>query len=158
VRIQPADLPEDLPVRNNLVRATFTNPEMHRGFASLSGRVHSASHLPARTRELVVLRVAGMLGATYETQQHEMAARHAGVTDVEIESLRSGDLTGFAGAERAALAFAAAVEDRRVDDAIWAQAREYFSDADLVDLTLLAGFYGLASRFVLALDVDLEPS
>jgi AhpD family alkylhydroperoxidase len=156
VRIQPAELPDDLPVRNNLVRATFTNPDMHRGFASLSGRVHSASHLQARTRELVVLQVGGMLGAAYEVQQHEIAARRAGVTNTEIEALRSGDLEVFSTADRIAVIYAAAVEERRVDDALWEKAREHFSEQELVDMTLVAAFYGLASRFVLALDVDLE--
>ena len=53
------ELPEDLPVRNNIVRATYTNPDMFRGFASLSGRVHSASHLPDRIRERAALEYAG---------------------------------------------------------------------------------------------------
>ena len=156
MRIPPADLPADLPVHNNLVRATFTNPDLHRGFASLSGRVHSASHLPARTRELVVLCVAGLLGAAYEWQQHEPAARRAGVSDEEIEAIRACALDRIGGAGGEAVRFAAAVERRAVDDAAWARARQHFSDVELVDLVLLAGFYGLASRFVLALDVDLE--
>jgi 4-carboxymuconolactone decarboxylase len=155
-RIVPADLPDDLPVRNNLVRATYTNPEMHRGFASLSGRVHSASHLPARTRELVVLRVANLLGAEYERQQHERAARHVGVSESELAALRSGDIDAFDGAERAALQWAGAVERCAVDEAVWEEARRHFSEVELSDLTLLAGFYGLAARYVLALDIDLD--
>ena len=155
-RITPADLPDDVPVKNNLVRTTYTNPDMHRGFASLSGRVHSTSHLDGRTRELVVLRIAGMLGAAYEWQQHEAGARFQGVTDDELGALRSGELTPFTGRERAAIEFAEAVEQRTVDDARWATAREHFSEVELVDLALIAGFYGLASRFVLAFDVDLE--
>jgi 4-carboxymuconolactone decarboxylase len=155
-RIPPADLPEELPVHNNLVRTTYANPDMHRGFASLSGRVHSASHLTARTRELVVLAVAGLLGAEYELQQHERAARHAGVTDDEIAALRAGDLSQIDGAERAAVAFAVAVEERGVDDAGWAEARSQLSEVELLDVAMLAAFYGLASRLVLALDVDLE--
>jgi 4-carboxymuconolactone decarboxylase len=155
-RITYAELPDDLPVKNNLVRSTFTNPDMHRGFASLSGRVHSTSHLPSRTRELVVLRIAGKLGAEYEWQQHEPQARFAGVTDDELTALRTGDLDVFDGAERAAVRFATHVEDRTVDDQAWSAAREHFSEVELVDIALLAGFYGLASRFVLAFDVDLE--
>jgi alkylhydroperoxidase family enzyme len=155
-RVPHAELPDDLPVHNNLVRAGYANPDMFRGFASLSGRVHSASHLADRTRELVVLRVGGMLGAEYEFQQHAAIAGRSGITEAELIALRDGDLEVFAGADRAAVVFAVAVERREVDDAAWAAARQYFSDVELVDMTLLAGFYGLASRFVLALDVDLE--
>ena len=155
-RIQPVPLPDDLPVRNNLVGAAYANPEMFRGFASLSGRVHRASHLPDRIRELALLAVAGLLGADYEWQQHARIAGHTGITEDELAALRTGDAGAFDGADRAAVAFAVAVERCQVDDAAWATARRHFSDVELVDLAMLAGFYGLASRFVLALDVDLE--
>jgi alkylhydroperoxidase family enzyme len=155
-RITHAELPADLAVHNNLVRTTYVNPDMYRGFASLSGRVHSASHLPPRIRELVVLCIAGMLGADYERQQHERGARLAGITDADLEALQRADFDHFEGADREAVRFAAAVEARRVDDAVWARAREVFAEVELLDIAMLAGFYGLASRLVLALDVDLE--
>jgi alkylhydroperoxidase family enzyme len=155
-RLTDAELPNDLPVHNNLVRAAYVNPDMFRGFASLSGRVHSASHLSDRTRELVVLHVAGTLGAAYEWQQHARIAERAGITDAELAALRSGDTTHFRGPEQTALRLAIAVEQRDVNDELWAEARSFFSEVQILDLVMLAGFYGLASRFVLALDVDLE--
>ncbi|MET0147029.1 MAG: carboxymuconolactone decarboxylase family protein [Ilumatobacteraceae bacterium] len=152
-RIEPAELPDEVPFHNDLVRVTYRNPEMHRGFASLSGRVHSASHVPDRTRELVVLAVAAHLGATFEWEQHAPAARRAGVTEAEIDGLSIGDLSVLDGADRAAVTYALAVEDRTVDDGAWAAARAHHSDVELLDLTLLTGFYGLASRLVLAVDI-----
>jgi alkylhydroperoxidase family enzyme len=153
-RIPDVELPDDLPVKNNLVRMAYSNPDMFRGFASLSGRVHSASHLPDRVRELVVLRVTGMLGAEYEWQAHARIAGRQGVTEADLEALRSGRDDHFDGAERAAVEFAAAVEARQVDDAAWDTARAFYSGVELLDMTLLAGFYGLASRLALALDVE----
>jgi 4-carboxymuconolactone decarboxylase len=154
-RARFTDLPDDLPVKNNLVRVAYANPEMFRGFASLSGRVHSASHLPDRTRELVILRVTGMLGADYEWLAHARIAARNGVTEADMEALRSGRDDHFEGAERAAVAFAGDFESREVDDTAWDAARAYYSDVELLDICVLAGFYGLASRFTLA--VDLEP-
>jgi len=153
-RIAPAELPADLPVHNDLVRVTYRNPEMHRGFASLSGRVHSASHLPARTRELIVLAVAAHLGAAFEWEQHEPAARRAGVTDEEIRGLEVGELGVLDRVERAAVTYALAVDDRTVDDETWSAAAAHLSEEELLDITLLAGFYGLASRLVLAVDLS----
>jgi alkylhydroperoxidase family enzyme len=152
-RIAPADLPDDLPVKNSLVQATYNNPEIHRGFASLSGRVHSASRLSARVRELVVLRVSALLASEFQWVQHAPVARREGVSEAQLAALRTGDLSGFDGADRAAVAFAGAVEEHRVDDRAWAQAREHFSEAELSDMAMLAGFYGLACRYVLALDI-----
>ena len=152
-RIAPAELPDDLPVKNSLVEATYNNPEIHRGFASLSGRVHSASRLSARIRELVVLRVAAMLGSDFQWTQHAPTARREGVSEAQLGALRSGDLAAFEGADRAAVAFAEAVEARRVDDTAWAAARAHFTEGELSDMAMLAGFYGLACRYVLALDI-----
>jgi len=154
-RVPYNDLPDDLPVKNNLVKVAYANPEMFRGFASLSGRVHSASHLPDRTRELVIMRVTGMLDAEYEWRAHARIAARNGVTDADLEALRSGDDDHFEGAERAAIVFTGAFERREVDDAAWNAARAFYSEVELLDMCVLAGFYGLASRFTLA--VDLEP-
>jgi alkylhydroperoxidase family enzyme len=157
-RIPDVDLPDDLPVKNNLVRTAYNNPDMFRGFASLSGRVHSASHLPDRVRELVVLRVTGMLDAEYEWQAHARIAGRQGATAADLEALRAGHDDHFEGAERAAVVFAAAMEARQVDDAAWDAARAFYSGVELLDMALLAGFYGLASRFALALDVEPDPA
>jgi len=155
-RIPDAELGDDVPFKNNLVRATYNNPDMHRGFASLSGRVHSASHLDGKIRELVVLRVAALLGAEVEWRQHEPGARAAGVTDEQLAALRSGDRSAFDGAEAAAVAFAEQVEQCTVDDAAWAAASEHYGPLELSDMAMLAAFYGLASRYVLALDVGID--
>ena len=156
-RITEVDLPPDLAVKNNLVRATYANPDMFRGFASLSGRVHSASHLPDRIRELVVLRITGMLGAEYEWRPHARLAAKQGVTERDLEALRSGAYGHLDGPERAAIDFADAVERRAVDDAAWDAARVFYSDIELLDMILLAGFYGLAARVALALNVEPDP-
>src|SRR5438270_7899028 len=57
-----------------------------RPFLQLGGAVLS-SCLDARRREMVVLRVAHATGAGYEWAQHERLARHAGVTDQEIDAI-----------------------------------------------------------------------
>jgi len=156
VRIQHAEIPTEAPIHNNLVRATLNNPEMHRGFVSLAGRVHSASHLSDRLRELVVLRTVANLGAEYEWGNHVIGARSAGITDDEIRQIRLGHLDSFTPSERCAVNFALAVENRAVDDATWHRAREQFLAVELLDLVLLVGFYGMASRLVMALDVELD--
>jgi alkylhydroperoxidase family enzyme len=155
-RISNAEVPDDLPIVNNLVRAAYNNPDMYRGFASLSGRVHSTSHLSARLRELVVLRTVARLGATYEWANHVPGARSVGVTDDEIRALRDGSLSGFDPAEAAAIRYAEAVEDRAVDRELWAATQAHYSPVELLDLAMLVGFYGLASRVVLALEVPLD--
>ena len=148
------ELPDDLPVRNNIVRALYANPDMFRGFASLSGRVHSASHLPDRIRELVVLRITGMLGAEVEWRPHARMAARLGLSDEELAAIREGDFASFSDSERTALEFAGAVDATAVDDDVWKRARAHYSEIQLLDMTQVAAFYGLAARVALALDIE----
>jgi len=155
-RIDAAYLPDDLPVRNNIVRLTYRNPEMHRGFASLSGRVHSASHLSARVRELVVLTVLARLRAEYEWRQHVATAQRSGVTADEVAAVERGERASFNDAERVAMEVAAAVDGVAVGTPLWDEARRHYDEVELLDLVMLAAFYGCAARMVIAMDVDLE--
>ena len=156
MRFPQTELPADLPIHNNLVRATYLNPDLYRGFGSLAARVHSASHLDARLRELAVLRTIALLGADYEWGNHVVAARPAGISDDELRKVRAGELDGFSAHEVLAMRFAEAVEARRVDDTLWAEVSTLFSSVELLDLTMVVAFYGLASRLVLALDIPLD--
>jgi len=153
-RVPDATLDDSIPVHNNLVRATYNNPEMHRGFASLSGRVHSASHLPDRVRELAVLRIAALLGAEFEWNSHAPRARDIGISELELQALRRGEIDAFEPSEAAVIRFAVAVEERTVDDVLWREVAAYYDATALLDLTMLVAFYGLASRLVLALDIN----
>jgi alkylhydroperoxidase family enzyme len=157
-RVPFADLPDETPVKNNLVRTTFNNPDLHRGFASLAGRVHMASHLSPAVREYAVLRTAAKLGATYQWANHVPVARDAGLTDKEIAALRDRDLDALTPEQARIARFAEAVEERTVDDALWAEMSAHYSPVELLDLTMLVAFYGLASRVTLALDVPLDPN
>lgn len=158
MRIAPATLDDSLPIHNNIVRAAYNNPDMFRGFGSLSGRVHSASHLSDRVRELVVLSVAGRLHATYEWRSHLRLAQNQGITESDIDALWNGNVAHFAGMERATVEFARAVDQATVGEEVWQRARKYYSEVELLDMTMLAGFYGLASRVALTLDIEPDVS
>src|ERR1700751_5692176 len=145
MRIAPAALDDSLPIHNNIVRGAYNNPDMFRGFGSLSGRVHSASHLPDRTRELVVLSVTGRLHATYEWRPHVRIALTQGISQADIEALWDSDVDHFMGRDLATVMFARSVDQAAVDEELWHRARQYFSELELLDLTMLAGFYGLAA-------------
>lgn len=155
-RLSDIDLPESLPIHNNLVRALWHNPEMFKDFGRLSMRVHSASHLDARLRELAVLRVIARLRADFEWGNHVPAARDVGVTDDEIRAIRDGELDAFDGRELIAIRLADAIDGVEVDDALWSEGLAHFSEVELLDLTLLVAFYGFASRCVLALGIGLD--
>jgi 4-carboxymuconolactone decarboxylase len=155
-RMPLADVPDDLPVTNNLVRSLYHNPDLYRAFGRLAMQVHASSHLAPRTRELVVLWIAGGLGAPYQWTQHRAAAARVGISDGEIADVEARHLSHFSPDEQLALRFAQAVEDRSMTDGLWEQAAAAYDPQSLLDLSLLATFYGLASRLTLAFEVPLD--
>ena len=140
----------------NIFKALANSPQVLKGFNNLGRRLLFRGALPARTRELVVLRIGAMLGSDYEWGQHVLMGRAAGLSDDEIRAIREGRVDGLSESEAAAVRYGEAVEERRVDDALWEQTAKHFSAGEMVELTVLAGYYGLVSRALLALGVELD--
>jgi 4-carboxymuconolactone decarboxylase len=155
-RLPEAELPADIAIDNRIVRAVYNNPEMFKGFGSLSGRVHSASRLPDRVREILVLRTLYRVGSTYQIQLHEPVAVTSGVTEEELAALRSGDFSVFSAADAAALAFCDAADELRTTDELWTRTVEHWSPQEVSDMALLVGFYSMTGRYLLAMGVTAQ--
>ena len=73
-------------------------------------------------------------------------ARHAGGTEAKIAAIDDESSDLLTGRERAAIRFAdkLAVDHHKVDDALWAELRSHFSEAEIIELvahtTLYIGF------------------
>jgi alkylhydroperoxidase family enzyme len=73
-------------------------------------------------------------------------ARHAGTTEAKIAAIDDETSDLLTPRERAALRFAEklAVDHRKFDDALWADVRTHFSEAEMIELaahiTLYIGF------------------
>ncbi len=117
------------------------------------------SDLPAKLREIAILRVGYLSNAPYETFQHEALGRFVGLTDQQIDAVRAGD----AGAadlnevERAVLVFVDdLVKNVRASDTTLAGVRKHLSDTQVVDLIMVSGFYMMISRFLETTGVEID--
>lgn len=168
--IDPADvggaLGEQLRARPplNIFRVLPHAPAAAAGFLALGQAVLRGSSLPARLRELVILRVGALSGADYEVHQHRKLAIAAGVPQAAMASVLAPAaaegtwlLAGLSGAECAALAFTdASVRDVKAGDAVYAELAAHFGPAQQVELIVAIGFYMLVSRLLENLEVELE--
>ncbi|MDO8733265.1 MAG: carboxymuconolactone decarboxylase family protein [Actinomycetota bacterium] len=155
-RLPEAQLPEEMATDNRIVRAVYNNPEMFKGFASLSGRVHSASRLSDRMREILVLRTLYRIGSSYQIALHEPASLKAGITRAELNALKCGDFHDFSSAEGAALDFCEAADALTTTDELWDRTAAEWSPQEISDMTLLVGFYAMAGRYLLAMNIVAE--
>ena len=141
----------------NLYRMLLHSPPVAEGWLAFLTAIRQKCNLPARVRELVIMRIAVLNAAEYEFQAHLPFAREERVSEAQIEALRTGNLALFDERERAALAYAEAMTRTiRVPDDVFAAVRRHFAEREMVELTATIGAYNLVSRFLEALQVDHE--
>jgi alkylhydroperoxidase family enzyme len=148
---------EDAALPINIFRTLAHSEPVQKGFSSLGGRLLNQTSLDVRVRELVINAISVKLRAPYEWSHHAKWLLDNGGTPEELEALKAGRFDGFSPLERACLSYAYKVEDTAVTDADVAELRKNgLDDAQIVELTVLAGFYGATARFLLAMDVDVD--
>ena len=141
----------------NLYRALGNHPALVAAWTEFANAIRHDSRTPRALRELMILRVGQMTRSEYEWAHHLRMARKAGVREAQLTALAAWrDSPEFDAKERAALALAEAVSDCKVTDAVHAEVKRHFDDAQFVELSLTAGFYAMVVRMLDALRVDLD--
>lgn len=104
--------------------------------------------------ELVKIRVSQLNGCAFCLDMHTKDARALGETEQRIYALNAWQEAPFFSArERAALAWAEAttrLSTAGVDEAVYQQARQQFSEAQLVNLTLAIATINAWNRFAIS--------
>lgn len=97
-----------------------------------------------RVREIAILVGAAHARSNYEWYAHERVGRNAGLTEAELEAIKTGaPLELEDPVESTVLDFARqATSSGRVDDATYDRAVEHFGHRGVVELTVLLGYYG----------------
>ena len=83
-------------------------------------------------------------------------ARHAGVTEARIAAIDDERSDLLSARERAAIRFAEklAVDHHKIDDALWAEMRRHFSEAEIIELAAHTTLYIGFGRFNEILGID----
>jgi len=111
--------------------------------------------LSRRIHEIVVLTVGSEWGADYELYAHSALAKIAGLSDIVIRELVSGQVPAFESEEDArAHAFARQLaRNHRVDEETYERALQAFGQKGVVDLVMLVGLYFTVCAIINAFEV-----
>ena len=142
----------------NIFGVLAHHPKLLKRFNLLGGFLLNKGLLPERERELVILRIGWNARAAYEFGQHTVIGRRCGLTDEEIAALTAAaDRHDWTAEDRALIAMADDLcADDCVSDDTWAGLAARWSDAELVELLVVAGFYRLVSGFLNSAGVQLD--
>lgn len=129
------------------------NPSAIKALIGVEERI-GKSALEKSLTELVRLRASQINGCAYCVDMHTTDARNGGETERRLATVVVWRETPFfTDRERAALEWTEAltlVSLDHVPDAVWTAVRPHFSDAELVDLTLLISAINAWNRFAIA--------
>lgn len=143
----------------NVYRLLLHSPALAEAWFTLNNAVRWKTVIGGRLRELVIIRIGYLCRAPYILRQHIPALAAAeGITAAECEAVRDWQETSlFDGRERAALEYADSLT-RAVGatDEMFARLKGFFSDGQLVELTVLIGAYNMHARVLNAFELDLE--
>lgn len=159
-RIQPATadtLPEGLPALN--IFATLAkHPKLLDRFNRFGGFLLYKGLLPAREREIVILRVGWRSNSVYEFGQHTVIGKTTGLGEDEIARLATDGLDGWSADDAALVEMADELcATNTVGDGVWQRLAERWDDQEMMELLVVAGFYRLVSGFLNSTGVEREP-
>ena len=142
----------------NLMAVLIHNPDLLRGWGRFTGLLFPG-RLPARERELLILRTAWNVQSSYEWGNHVELAREAGMTDDELARLTSKE-TGPDWPEDDRLLVGAADQlhhDGELSEEAWRELTSRFSVAGAIEIIFVVGVYHVVRSLVGSLGVADEP-
>jgi 4-carboxymuconolactone decarboxylase len=142
----------------NIFATLVRHPGLFRKWLPFGGKL-LAGKLPARDRELLILRTGWRCGSEYEWGQHVVIGGVAGVTDAEIERIKTGpDASGWDEPDATLLRAADELhDDNCIGDATWAALADRYDEKQLIELVMLVGHYHMVAFTLNSLGVQLEP-
>ena len=142
----------------NIFATLARHPKLLKRWLVFGNHVLAKSTLPARERELVILRMGWLCRAEYEWGHHVAIGKQAGLSSDDIRRVTAGpDASGWDPFEAALLR---AVDELHADscitDSTWKALAARYTTEQLLDLIFTAGQYTLVSMALNSCGVQLE--
>jgi alkylhydroperoxidase family enzyme len=139
----------------HLYQMLLHSPPVAEGWLTYLTAIRQKCALPGDIRELVIMRVAHLNGASYEADQDAPIALREGMSQEKLDALSdwpSSDI--FDARERAVLSYADAMTRTiQVPDHVFAAVRAHFDERLTIELTATIAAYNMVSRFLEALEI-----
>ena len=143
----------------NIFRTMIQAPKAAKGFLAWGNYVLSKKNdLPAREREIVILRIGFLCKSGYEWTQHVPIGVRAGLTEDEVARIKGGaDAAGWSAADQALLRASDELHhDQFITDGTWAALKAHFTDKQCMDVVFTAGQYTQVSMILTSCGVQLD--
>ncbi len=143
----------------NIFRTLVRAPKAFERFNQWGGYVLSRRNdLPAREREIVILRTGFLCKSGYEWTQHVGIGKREGLSDDEIARIKQGAGAGWSAADAALIRASDELHsDQFITDATWKALGEHFTQKQCMDVVFTTGQYTQVSMMLNSFGVQLDP-
>ena len=142
----------------NIFGTIAHHPRLLKRFMNYAGLFLNKGLLPAREREIVILRVGWNCQSVYEFGQHTIIGERVGLTIEEITAV-TRDISEHNWNERD-IALLEMSDDLCADNCVtqqtWEKLRRDWKEDQLIELVMVAGTYRLVSGFLNTMGVELD--
>jgi 4-carboxymuconolactone decarboxylase len=140
---------------NNALSTLAHHPGLAKAFLRFNVHLLTSSTLPARIRELAILRVAHRRQCAYEWSHHVRMAKDEGVTDDQIAALQRGEAADAF--DRAVITGVDELDEKsELSDETWAALGERLNDQQRMDFVFTVGCYALLAMAFNTFGIQLE--
>jgi 4-carboxymuconolactone decarboxylase len=144
-----------------LFRTLALHRELAPRMGSLGGLLRDGQRVEPREREIVVHRTTARCRAEYEWGVHAVVyGRPLGLTEAQLAAtvLGAADDPVWSGREALLVRLADELHDSAdLSDELWAELERHWSNDQLLELIVIAGWYRLISQLLRAARTELEP-
>jgi alkylhydroperoxidase family enzyme len=142
----------------NIFATLVRHPGLFRRWMPFAGKL-LAGKLPARDRELLILRTAWRCRSPYEWGQHVRLAKAAEISDEEIDRIVAGpDAPGWHPPDRTLLTAVDELhDDACITDATWSALTAHYDERQVIEVPMLVGQYHMVAFALNSLGVQREP-
>jgi uncharacterized peroxidase-related enzyme len=144
----------------NMFKTVAHTPALAAGIAALLKPLLSDGALPGWYKELVATRMSVLNGSEYAVSAHALSARQKGAREDQIEAVKTDFEQGaFTPTEKLGLRCAEKIHrsGRDLDDALFAELKNAYDDAQIIELVATAAVFEFFPRFVDGLRIPVTP-
>lgn len=141
----------------NLFETLAHHSKLLKRWLVFANHVLAKSTLPARERELAILRTGWRCGSEYEFGQHTVIGATVGITAEEVARLTEDSLDCWSEADAELMtATDELVDDHMLSEASWVALNGRWDTQQVLDLIFTVGQYVLVSSVLRSLGVELD--
>jgi 4-carboxymuconolactone decarboxylase len=142
----------------NIFATLAHHPRLLKRWSAFGGVLLYGGALPARERELLILRAGYLCRAPYEWGQHVTIGLAAGLTDEEVARVADGpDAAGWSADDAVLLRATDELHaDSRIGDDTWAALAGRWDEQQLIEVCMVVGQYHLVAFTLNSLGVEPE--